>query len=104
MIDQETKELIDKIKDEIKRNEIYKEYISLKKALLESDYLEDDVKKIVTSDYLSLSTEKRREYARIKMESMDKNPLLNNYFVAKEETENLIKEVRDLLDLWFMQF
>lgn len=99
MIDQETKELIDKIKDEIKRNEIYKEYISLKKALLESGYLEDDVKKIVTSDYLSLSTEKRREYARIKMESMDKNPLLNNYFVAKEETENLIKEVGDLLDL-----
>ncbi len=99
MIDQETKNLIDSIKDEIKKNEIYKEYISLKKALLESGYLEDDAKKIVTSDYLSLSTEKRKEYARIKMESMDNDPLLNNYFLAKEDTEDLIKEVSDLLDL-----
>ena len=51
--------------------------------------MEEDVKKIITSDYISLPTEKRREYAKIKMESFNNDPLLHNYFISKEENENL---------------
>ncbi len=99
MIENETEKLISQIRNKITRSEIYQEYISLKTALLNSGYLEEDVKKIITSDYISLPTEKRREYAKIKMESFNNDPLLHNYFISKEENENLLEEISEFLDL-----
>lgn len=93
MIENETEKLISQIRNKITRSEIYQEYISLKTALLNSGYLEEDVKKIITSDYISLPTEKEENTLKLRWNHLIMILFCITTLYQKKKTKTCLKKL-----------
>ena len=98
MIDQKLKDSLINLKNELYEDPLLKEYFETKNALLSSKSLQKSDKLILVSKYSTLKKEEKQRYAYLRMHK-EENPLVNNFFVLKEEVENLIEEVNELFNL-----
>ena len=102
MIDEKILSDIDALKKELYNSNIFKEYFSLKNYLKRELSPQKLTIFVIFRNYLNLNQKEKQLYAQIKNKSKD-DPVLSNFFVLKEEIEDLKDEVNKLLSLWFMQ-
>lgn len=98
MIDETIKKDILLLKEDLISLEVFKEYLELKKAIINSKTLQKSDKNIIFANFDSLNSEDKKRYGFIKIKSKD-IPLLSNFFTIKEEIEIFKEEINKQLYL-----
>lgn len=82
------------LREELLKDERFKEYLRLKKLFEENEQLVQ-----MRQELLLLQKEgKKEEYSLLKSQ-YDNNPLVKNYYFSKEEVSDLIKDIVEILDI-----
>lgn len=82
------------LREELLKDERFKEYLRLKKLFEENEQLVQ-----MRQELLLLQKEgKKEEYSLLKSR-YDNNPLVKNYYFSKEEVSDLIKDIVEILDI-----
>lgn len=87
-------ETVKELREELLKDERFKEYLRLKKLFEENEQLVQ-----MRQELLLLQKEgKKEEYLLLKSQ-YDNNPLVKNYYFSKEEVSDLIKDIVEILDI-----
>lgn len=98
--------LAKEINDELKSTNEAKEFFKIKDAILNDKYLNDllnTIKKTQNEmkDYLKnnqiVEYKKAKSYLEVLKDEFINNPLINNYIVCKNELENLLLQVVNII-------
>lgn len=98
--------LAKEINDELKNTNEAKEFFKIKNAILNDKYLNDllnTIKKTQNEmkDYLKnnqiVEYKKAKSYLEVLKDEFLNNPLINNYIVCKNELENLLLQVVNII-------
>ena len=82
------------LREELLRDERIKEYLNLKKLFEENDELVRIRKQLINLQ----KDNKIEEYTSLKTK-YDSNPLVKNYYSSKEEVNDLIRDIIEVLDI-----
>ena len=82
------------LREELQRDERIKEYLNLKKLFEENDELVRIRKQLINLQ----KDNKIEEYTSLKTK-YDSNPLVKNYYSSKEEVNDLIRDIIEVLDI-----
>ena len=88
-----TIELAKQLHDELLPLPEIKEYLRLKKL-----YHEDEELKRMRQEIARLKNENKEEERENLLKIYHQHPLVNNYFLAKEEAENILREIKQELE------
>ena len=82
------------LREELLKDERIKEYLDLKKIFEENDELVRICKQLINLQ----KDNKIEEYTSLKTK-YDSNPLVKNYYASKEEVNDLIRDIIEVLDI-----
>ena len=83
---------LEKLRNDLYQNPLIKEYFSLKKQLDENKdilKLKEDIKKATSEGNIDLFNKLKLDY--------DNHPIVNNYKITKDEVNNLLLQIKEIL-------
>lgn len=98
MIDENIRKDISALKEELVSLGVFKEYLRLKKSIIDTKILQKPDENIIFSNYDTLNSDNKKRYGFLKIKSKEV-PLLSNFFAIKEEVEIFKEEVNKQLYL-----